>query len=123
MISSGVRQVAARSSKGRIAVLAAALLWSTGGLFIKEVTLDAWGVSFWRSSFAAITIFVIYRAMRRGAGMGTLRDWCSPFVLLGAFFYAFMLVSFVLATKLTTSANAIFLEYTAPIYVLFIEPM
>ncbi|SRR5581483_1489219 len=111
------------SRNGGIAVLAAALLWSTGGLFIKEVTLDAWGVSFWRSTFAGITIFAIYRSMQRQTGLGTLREWCSPLVLLGAFFYALMLVVFVLATKLTTSANAIFLEYTAPIYVLFIEPL
>ncbi len=116
------------SSGGRAAILLAALLWSTGGLFIKEVTLNAWGVSFWRSSFAGITIFAIYSAMQRGkapeaTSLGTLHEWFSPFVLLGAFFYAFMLVVFVLATKLTTSANAIFLEYTAPIYVLFIEPM
>ena len=37
--------------------------------------------------------------------------------------YAALLVLFVLATKLTTSANAIFLQYTAPIYVLFFEPI
>jgi len=123
MSRSGARVVQPRPSSGRIAVLAAALLWSTGGLFIKEVTLDPWGISFWRSSFAAIAIFAIYRAMQGRAGIGTLRDWFSPFVLLSAFFFAFMLVSFVLATKLTTSANAIFLEYTAPIYVLFVEPI
>jgi drug/metabolite transporter, DME family len=117
------RDAVSRPSAGRLAVLAAALLWSTGGLFIKEVTLDAWGVSFWRSSFAAITILLIFIFMRRGAGIGTLREWFSPIVWLSAFFYSFMLVSFVFATKLTTSANAIFLEYTAPIYVLFIEPM
>lgn len=106
-----------------MAVLSAALLWSTGGLFIKEVTLDAWGVSFWRSSFAAVTVLAIYLAMERRARFGTIREWFSPLVLLSAFFYAAMLVSFVLATKLTTSANAIFLEYTAPIYLLFMEPM
>jgi DME family drug/metabolite transporter len=116
--------------RASFAVLAAALLWSTGGLFIKEVTLDAWGVSFWRSSFAAITISVIYflrthSLRRKGQGVVALgfRAWLSPFVLLSALCYALLLVLFVIATKLTTSANAIFLQYTAPIYVLFIEPM
>ncbi len=123
MARSAARIVDDRSSTGRLAVFAAALLWSTGGLFIKEVTLDAWSISFWRSSFAGVTIFVIYLAMRRGQSLGTLREWLSPFVLVSAFFFAFMLVSFVLATKLTTSANAIFLEYTAPIYLLFLEPI
>jgi drug/metabolite transporter, DME family len=111
--------------RASFAVLAAALLWSTGGLFIKEVTLDAWGVSLWRSSFAAITISVIYFFQRNRWNHTQVkwREWFSPFVLLSALCYALLLVLFVIATKLTTSANAIFLQYTAPIYVLFIEPM
>jgi drug/metabolite transporter, DME family len=114
---------------GSIAILAAALLWSTGGLFIKEVSLDAWGVSFWRSSFAASTIFVIYLVRNSRANKSQpesakgFKEWLSPFVLLSALCYALLLVLFVLATKLTTSANAIFLQYTAPIYVLFAEPL
>ncbi len=120
--------------RASFAVLVAALLWSTGGLFIKEVTLDAWGVSFWRSSFAAITISTIYffrtSSLRKKSIVSDvemistgLREWFSPFVLSSALCYALLLVLFVIATKLTTSANAIFLQYTAPIYVLFIEPM
>jgi DME family drug/metabolite transporter len=112
MPASGVR-------RGSLAVLIAALLWSTGGLFIKEVSLDAWGVSLWRSSFAAITIYIIYRLQPRLHGSA----WLTPYNLLSAGCYALLLVLFVIATKLTTSANAIFLQYTAPIYVLFIEPM
>jgi drug/metabolite transporter (DMT)-like permease len=37
--------------------------------------------------------------------------------------YAALLILFVLATKLTTAANAIFLQYTAPVYVLILEPL
>ena len=111
--------------KGSIAILIAALIWSTGGLFIKAVTLDTWGVSFWRSSFAAITIYVIYRLQYKSMAPEEAQDrsWTSPFVLITALCYAILLVLFVLATKLTTSANAIFLQYTAPIYVLFAEPI
>lgn len=111
---------------GSIAVLTAALLWSTGGLFIKEVSLDAWGVSFWRSQFAALTIFVIYSIRKGSVPIGNEEGtvgWLSPFVIGSALCYATLLVLFVLATKLTTSANAIFLQYTAPIYVLFFEPI
>jgi DME family drug/metabolite transporter len=108
------------SSLPSLYILIAAMLWSTGGLFIKEVTLDAWGVSFWRSSFAAITLYIVYRVVFRGR---TGEPWFTPFTLLSAACYALLLVLFVLATKLTTSANAIFLQYTAPVYVLFIEPM
>jgi DME family drug/metabolite transporter len=111
--------------KGAIAIFIGALLWSTGGLFIKEVTLNAWGVSFWRSSFAAITLYIIYRIQgkRNTSEPATNPIWISPFVILAALCYALLLVLFVLATKLTTSANAIFLQYTAPLYVLFAEPI
>jgi DME family drug/metabolite transporter len=108
------------SSLPSLYILIAALLWSTGGLFIKEVSLDAWGVSFWRSSFAAITLYIVYRVARPSWPRS---KWLTPFTILSAFCYALLLVLFVLATKLTTSANAIFLQYTAPVYVLFIEPM
>ncbi len=114
--SDGMQQKSAR-----LFILIAALLWSTGGLFIKEVSLDAWGVSFWRSTFAAVTLYVVYRA--RSGRTGTSAPWLTSFTLLGAACYAILLVLFVLATKLTTSANAIFLQYTAPLYVLFIEPI
>ncbi|HEY3874208.1 MAG TPA: DMT family transporter, partial [Candidatus Kapabacteria bacterium] len=148
--------------RGSLAVLAAALLWSTGGLFIKEVSLDAWGVSFWRSMFAAVTLFAVYLVWKNKnsnthasispdkdtpsfsspdknipsfsspdknipsfsrRGQGVVNPWLSPFVLASGLCYALLLVLFVIATKLTTSANAIFLQYTAPIYVLFLEPM
>src|SRR5688572_32194638 len=37
--------------------------------------------------------------------------------------YAALLLLFVLATKVTTAANAIFLQYTAPVYLLILEPL
>ncbi|MBP7543112.1 MAG: EamA family transporter, partial [Ignavibacteriaceae bacterium] len=43
--------------------------------------------------------------------------------IMTGLFYAGVLVFFVMATKLTTAANAIFLQYTAPIYVLILEPL
>src|SRR5258708_2275492 len=107
--------------RGAAAIFIGALLWSTGGLFIKEVTLDGWGVSFWRSTFAAITLFLIYSYQQRNDTRAA--SWFTRFNLMSAFVYATLLVLFVLATKLTTSANAIFLQYTAPIYVLFAEPV
>ena len=42
-------------------VLIAVLLWSTGGLFIKLTTLDAYQVTFFRSLFAAITVLILTR--------------------------------------------------------------
>ncbi len=96
-----------------LAVLLAVLLWSTGGLFIKMTTLDAFAVNCGRSLFA--TIVVALFTWRKGLRL-------TPFTLLLSFLYAGILTCFVSATKMTTAANAIFLQYTAPIYILILSP-
>lgn len=95
-------------------VLGAAILWSTGGLFIKATHLSAFGLSFGRSLLAAITIAIYTR--REGFGINRISAITS-------ILYAALLILFVVATKLTTAANAIFLQYTAPVYVLILEPL
>src|SRR5213083_2317497 len=95
-------------------VLGAAVLWSTGGLFIKATSLSAFELSFGRSLLAAITIAIATR--REGFGLNRVSAFTS-------LLYAALLILFVLATKLTTAANAIFLQYTAPVYVLILEPL
>ncbi|NNE68298.1 MAG: EamA family transporter [Pyrinomonadaceae bacterium] len=106
------------STAGRtayIAVLAAVLLWSTGGVFIKLTTVDAFAVNLGRSLLAATTV-AIYLAYK-----GALKfDWFSVF---SGVFYAGTLSTFVYANKHTTAANAIFLQYTAPIYILILAPL
>lgn len=109
--------------RGSLLILIAALLWSTGGLFIKSVSLDAWGVSLWRSLFAAITLYILYARYRDVISHHDDERWLNKHTVLASVFYAALLVLFVLATKLTTSANAIFLQFTAPIYVLILEPI
>jgi len=95
-------------------VLGAAILWSTGGLFIKATSLSAFELSFGRSLLAAITVAIVTR--REGFGLNRVSAITS-------ILYAALLLLFVLATKLTTAANAIFLQYTAPVYVLVLEPL
>jgi drug/metabolite transporter, DME family len=95
-------------------VFGAAILWSTGGLFIKATELSAFELSFGRSLLAAITIAIL----TRGEGFGINKITAITSVL-----YAALLILFVTATKLTTAANAIFLQYTAPVYVLILEPL
>ncbi len=100
--------------KGLFAIIVAALLWSTGGLLIKLIPLEALQLSGIRSIFAAATFFAIYRSK------------CFHFnllILISGICYSGILILFVLATKMTTAANAIFLQYTAPIYVLLLEPL
>jgi len=95
-------------------VLGAAILWSTGGLFIKATSLSAFELSFGRSLLAVITIAIFTR--HEGFGL-------NPISAVTSILYAALLILFVLATKLTTAANAIFLQYTAPVYVLILEPL
>ena len=95
-------------------VFGAAVLWSTGGLFIKATHLSALELSFGRSLLAAITIAIFTR--REGFGINKISAITS-------ILYAALIILFVLATKLTTAANAIFLQYTAPVYVLILEPI
>ena len=95
-------------------MLAAALLWSTGGLFIKWTNLSGLELSFYRSFFAVLTVAFFTR--REGLGLNRISAVAS-------LLYAALLILFVLATKKTTAANAIFLQYTAPVYLLILEPL
>ncbi len=100
--------------KGVFAIILAALLWSTGGLFIKLISVDALTLSFYRSIFTALTLLVLFNRKVLRLNLA---------IFINAFFYAGILILFVMATKMTTAANAIFLQYTAPIYVLILEPL
>ena len=95
-------------------VLVAAMLWSTGGLFIKWTSLSGLELSFYRSFFALVTVAFVTR--RQGFGLNSV-------TAAAALLYAVLVILFVMATKLTTAANAIFLQYTAPVYVLILEPI
>ncbi len=96
-----------------IFVVIAVFLWSTGGLFIKLTTLDAYQVTFFRSFLAAITVLLLTR--KQGLKI-------DLFGIFTSVIYASCLFLFVWATKMTTAANAIFLQYTAPIYILILAP-
>jgi drug/metabolite transporter (DMT)-like permease len=100
--------------KGLLYVIIAAVLWSSGGLFIKLISLNAMQLSFFRAGVAAITFALIFR--KRILIFNKLS-------LLNSVFYSLVLLSFVMSTKMTTAANAIFLQATAPIYVLIFEPI
>jgi drug/metabolite transporter (DMT)-like permease len=104
-------------TRGAALVALAALLWSSSGLFIKVLNLGAMQIAFARSLVAALTIAAVV-ALRGG------RPFPRPngLSLICALSYAGVLILFVAATKLTTAANAIFLQFSAPIYLVFLEP-
>jgi drug/metabolite transporter (DMT)-like permease len=85
-----------------------AVLWSTGGLLIKWLPGSAFAIAGVRSAIAAVVLLL---AIREWPGRWSW--WLGSGALAGA---ASML-GFVVATRLTTAANAIFLVYTAPLYV------
>ena len=102
-------------SKGpaRLQVLAAALLFSTGGAAVKATSFDGWQVAGLRSAFGGVALALLIPAARRH---WTWRTW-----LVGCA-YAATLLLYVQSNKLTTSANAIFLQSTAPLYLLALSP-
>ncbi|HEX7086767.1 MAG TPA: DMT family transporter [Vicinamibacterales bacterium] len=100
--------------RARLLVLAAALLFSTGGAAIKATTLTAWQVASFRSGVAALALFILLPGSRRRPDRATL--------LVGVV-YGLTMVLFVAANKLTTAANAIYLQSTAPLYILLAAPL
>jgi drug/metabolite transporter (DMT)-like permease len=106
--------VKSRTGAARLSVLGAALLFSTGGAAIKGATLSGFQVAGLRSAIAALVIALLLPEARRGFALR---------LLPAALAYAATLVSFVVATKLTTAAAAIFLQSTAPIWVLLLAPL
>jgi len=102
------------SARHRLEILGAALLFSTGGAAIKATTLTSWQVASFRSGVAALTVYLVARQARRG--------WSWHVVPVGIA-YAATLTLFVAANKLTTAANTIFLQSTAPLYVLLLSPL
>lgn len=109
-------------TQARLCILLAALLWSTSGAFTKvlrentglglnEPSIDPLAISFWRVVFAA------------GAFLPTVRrrEWTfRPALWLTGLAFALMNVLFVSAMALGSSANAILLQYTAPMWVYLI---
>ena len=85
-----------------------ALLWSTGGLLIKWITWHPMAIAGMRSAIAAVFLWCV---------LGRPHFAWSGVQLGGGCAYAASVMLFVVATKLTTAANAIVLVYTAPIYV------
>lgn len=101
-------------TRGILAVVLASLAWSTAGLFIKWLPQDAFTILCVRALYTMLVFFAVYRRevfrFNWRVGMNVL-------------FYAALLCGFVTSTKMTTAANAIFLQYTGVAYVLLLEPL
>ena len=96
------------SARGRLFILAAALLWSLAGVFIKFLDVPPLTIVFYRSFFA----FLVFTPFVRRSELQL-----NVPVLISVLTYTAAISAFVSANKLTTAANAIVLQYTAPIFV------
>jgi drug/metabolite transporter (DMT)-like permease len=94
-------------------LLVTACLWSLGGLWIKFIDWNPVAIAGVRCLLA----FVVIAAVKPKALCEV--SWGA---LPGAIAYAAVMFLFVLATKLTTAANAVFLHYTAPVYIALLGP-
>jgi drug/metabolite transporter, DME family len=98
----------------RLLLAAAAILFSTGGAAIKATHLTTWQIASFRSGIAALVILAALPESRRGW------SWRIAPVAIA---YAATLILFVVANRLTTAANAIFLQSTAPLFILLLAPL
>lgn len=103
-----MEQLSNKRYKAIIMQLLAAVLWSTGGMLIKLVDLKPIAIAGIRSF---ITIMVILPFLKKSTIKLTKNK------IFGAIAYTSLVLLFISATKITTSANAILLQYTSPIYI------
>jgi len=108
-----VQTTHAAAARARLQILAAALLFSTGGAAIKSCALSGWQVASFRSAVAAAALYFVIPGGHA---------WWRRRALLVGLAYASTMILFVSANKLTTAANTIFLQSTAPMYLLLLGP-
>ncbi len=99
--------------RARLQIVGAAVLWSTGGAAMKLTGLSGWQLAGGRSLLAAAFILLAFPAAR---AMPDRR------VLAAAVAYAGTVVLFAVANRLTTAANAIFIQDVAPLWVVLLSP-
>jgi len=93
---------------GQLAILLCAVLWSTSGLFIKLINWHPAVIAGGRSFLAVFFLLAIRYKQEKPKNI--------PLLFASGFWYAATMILFVIANKLTLSANAIVLQYTAPVW-------
>ena len=98
---------------GTIYVLLSAICFSTGGVLIKSIPWNSFSISLARSVLSLIVIILYQKSQGR-------KFVFNKMVLFGAMCNCIMAVTFVMATKMTTAANAIVLQFTEPVFLILI---
>jgi len=97
---------------GQGAIFLCAVLWSTSGLFIKLLDWHPILIAGSRSFVAALFLLAVKLLRRRKGVAGGSRGYIAA----GGIAYAATMILFVTANKMTASANAILLQYSAPVW-------
>jgi drug/metabolite transporter (DMT)-like permease len=100
-------------SYGITLVALAAVLWSTGGLFIRAVSVDIPTMMAWRSMFSTLSLAAIFLVLNRRRPVGALRDLGWP-GLIAIPISALSITGFVVSVSLTTVANVMIIYATVP---------
>ena len=102
------KQLSLSRGKAVMLLVAAAVMWSSAGILIKLVPWHPLAIAGVRSAIAVAVFLIIIKKP----------VWNGSYEQLGAAVaYAVTVITLVMATKMTTAANAIVLQYTAPVYV------
>lgn len=97
----------------RSKIIAAAVLFSTGGAAIKFCSFGGWQLAAYRATLSMATILIVLPEARRG--------WSWRTLVVGLAYAATTLL-YVQANKHTTAASAIFLQSTSPLFILMLAP-
>ena len=98
-----------------VCVAIAAMLWSTAGLLIKWVDWNPIAIAGMRSGITSIVLLIFWIVVTK-----KLPRKPDKFMILASINYAILVFLFISANKLTTSANAILLQFTAPAWALIL---
>jgi drug/metabolite transporter (DMT)-like permease len=101
-------KIKSERTRSIILLVITAILWSLGGVLIKSIKLNPVAIAGIRSAIATVVLLIVIKKPKI--------TWSFP-QIGAALAYSGTVILFVMANKTTTAANAILLQYTAPIYV------
>ena len=102
--------------KALLQMILCSVLWSIAGICIKLIDCNPMVIAGLRSLFASVTIFVFMKISKK-------TFLFNKKVMISALFMCFSFICFILANKMTTSANAIVLQYTQPVFIVIISAL
>jgi drug/metabolite transporter (DMT)-like permease len=111
-------------SSGYFYVAAAAIIWGSNGVIVNSVSYNAQTVAFFRVLFASLTLLPVVLLTRKPEVISVARSWRSWKVMLSL--GSLLALGWTLlfqSMKLIAIANAVFLNYMAPIFATLLVPL